>query len=149
MLAKDMNEQIVHINVTVKDYFGRQETRAIPVTVFRPDGNDRHPFLVFNHGRAPEDKHAAQGRYRPEHAARYFVAKGFAVFVPMRMGYWETYGDFDPEYSGSGYSIEAMSVASSDQVLAVAEYAQSQPYIAARVGSSPANRLAVLRQWRR
>lgn len=129
MLAKDMNEQIVHINVTVKDYFGRQETRAIPVTVFRPDGNDRHPFLVFNHGRAPEDKRAAQGRYRPEHAARYFVAKGFAVFVPMRMGYWETYGDFDPEYSGSGYSIEAMSVASSDQVLAVAEYAQSQPYI--------------------
>ena len=87
---------------------------------------------MFNHGRPVQSKRAAQGRYRPEDAARYLVAKGFAVFVPMRVGYWETYGDFDPEYSGScsnPYDIEAMSIAASDQVLAAAEFARSQSYV--------------------
>lgn len=132
VFARDLKEEIVRINVTVKDFFGRQETRTIPITIFRPEGNGPYPFVVFNHGRPVQSKRAAQGRYRPEHAARYLVAKGFAVFVPMRVGYWETYGDFDPEYSGTcsnPYDIEAMSIAASDQVLAAAEYARSQSYV--------------------
>ncbi len=130
--ALDMQEEIVRITVTAKDFFGRQATRPIPITIYRPDGNGPYPFVVFNHGRAPGDKRASQTRYRPEHAARYFVAKGFVVFVPMRLGYGETYGDFDPEYSGtcrSSFSIEAMSVAASDQIMAVTAYAHSLPYV--------------------
>ena len=132
VFARDMKEEIVRINVTVKDFFGRHETRAIPITIFRPEGDGPYPFVVFNHGRPVQSKRSTQGRYRPEHAARYLVAKGFVVFVPMRVGYWETYGDFDPEYSGScsnPYDIEAMSIAASDQVLATAECARSQSYV--------------------
>ena len=93
IFAKDMREEIVRINVTVKDLYNRQETRPMPITIYRPAGDGPFPLVVFNHGRATTDKRAAQGRYRPEHAARYLVTKGFVVFVPVRVGYWETYVD--------------------------------------------------------
>lgn len=129
--AADLNEEVVRIEVTVKDLYGRRESRLIPVTIYRPDGDGPYPFVVFNHGRAPGAKRAVQSRYRPEHAARYWVAKGLVVLVPMRVGYGETYGDFDPEYSGTcrnPASIEAMSIAATDQILAVTEFARSLPY---------------------
>lgn len=93
IFAQDMREEIVRINVTVKDMYNRQETRPMPITIYRPAGGGPFPLVVFNHGRATTDKRAAQGRYRPEHAARYLVAKGFVVFVPTRVGDWETYVD--------------------------------------------------------
>src|SRR5688572_22448996 len=101
VLAQAMREEIVRINVTVKDRNNRGETRPMPITIYRPAGAGPFPLVVFNHGRATRDKRAEQSRYRPEHAARYLVNKGLVVLVPMRVGYWETYGDFDPEDSGS------------------------------------------------
>jgi dienelactone hydrolase len=128
VLAKDMREEILSIEVTVKDMFRRQETMPVPITVYRPTGDGPFPLVVFHHGRASEAKRATQGRYRPESLARYFVAKGFAVLVPNRIGYWKTYGTFDPEYSGCG-PIDAMSMAASDQVLATVEVAKTLPYV--------------------
>lgn len=131
ILAKDMREEIVRISSTVKDMYNRQETRPMPITIYRPQGDGPFPLVVFNHGRAVTAKRAAQGRYRPEHAARYLVAKGFVVLVPMRVGYWETYGDFDPEQTGpcSSLRIEPMAIAASAQVLASVEFAKSLPYV--------------------
>ncbi len=131
VLAKDMQEEIVHTNVGVKDMFGRQETRAMPITIYRPAGDGPYPLVVFNHGRAVAEKRALQGRWRPEHAARYLVAKGFVVMVPTRIGYWESFGDFDPESSGpcSARQLEPMSAATSDQVLAALAYAKTLPYV--------------------
>ncbi len=130
-LAKDMREEIVRIDVTVKDMFQRQETRAMPITIYRPAGEGPFPLVVFNHGRATTDNRAKQGRYRPEHAARYLVAKGFVVLVPMRIGYWETFGDFDPEESGpcNARRLEPMAGAASDQVLATVAFAKTLPYV--------------------
>jgi dienelactone hydrolase len=131
-VAKDLREDVVRIDVTVKDFYGRRETRPLPITIFRPPGDGPFPLFVFNHGRAPTaSARSAQGRYRPEHAARYLVDKGFVVFVPTRIGYWETYGGFDPEESGtcSGKNFEPMSAAVSDQVLAAVEYAKTLPYV--------------------
>jgi dienelactone hydrolase len=128
VLAKDLREEVLRTQTTVKDMFGRQETMPVPITVYRPPGDGPHPLVVFNHGRAVEAKRAAQGRYRPEAAARYLVAKGFVVLVPNRIGYWETYGNFDPEFSGCK-SIEPMSIAASDQVLATVEFAKTLPYV--------------------
>jgi len=128
ILAKDMREEELRTQATVKDMYGRQETMALPITVYRPPGDGPFPLVVFNHGRAVEAKRSSQGRYRPEAAARYLVAKGFVVLVPNRIGYWETYGSFDPEYSGCK-SIEPMSIAASDQVLAAVEFAKTLPYV--------------------
>lgn len=129
--AKDMREEVVRINVTVSDMFGRRETRPMPITVFRPAGEGKHPLLVFNHGRAVEAKRAAQGRARAEHTTRYFVNKGFVVLVPTRVGYWETYADFDPEESGpcNAKRFAPMSDAVADQVLAAVQYAATLPYV--------------------
>lgn len=69
--AKDMREEVVRINVTVTDMYGRQETRPMPITVFRPTGEGRRPLVVFNHGRAVDSQRAAQGRSRAEHTARH------------------------------------------------------------------------------
>ena len=128
ILAKDLREEVLRTQATVKDMFGRQETMALPITVYRPPGEGPYPLVVFNHGRAVEAKRAVQRRYRPEAAARYLVAKGFVVLVPNRIGYWETYGNFDPEYSGCK-TIEPMSIAASEQVLATVEFAKALPYV--------------------
>lgn len=131
IFAKDMREEIVRTPVTVKDLYGREETRAMPITIFRPAGEGPFPLVVFNHGRAVSDKRAAQGRSRSEYVARYLVDKGFVVMLPTRIGYWETYGDFDPEASGACSALrpEPMSVAASTQVLAAVAYAQKLPYV--------------------
>ena len=129
--AKDLREELVRVDVTVKDLYGRQETRAMPITVFRPAGDGPHPLVVFNHGRAVQAKRAAQGRARDEHTARYLVGKGFVVMQPTRIGYWETYGDFDPEDAGPCNAMRhgPMSDAAADQVLATVRYAASLPYV--------------------
>lgn len=128
VLALDLHEEVLRTQATVKDMFGRQETMPVPVTVYRPEGDGPFPLVVFNHGRATDAKRASQGRYRPEMAARYLVAKGFVVLVPNRIGYWQTFGSFDPEYSGCK-GIDAMSMAASNQVLATLEFAKTLPYV--------------------
>ncbi|NBX04771.1 MAG: hypothetical protein EBR18_01430 [Betaproteobacteria bacterium] len=128
LLAKDLREEVVRIQVTVKDMYGREATKPVPITIYRPAGEGPFPLVVMNHGRSPADKRALQTRSRPEPVARYLVAKGFVVMAPTRIGYWETYGDFDPE-SSACKTIEPMSIAASQQVLATVEFAKTLPYV--------------------
>ncbi len=130
-LAQDLREEIVRIDVTVKDLYGREETRRMPITIYRPDGDGPRPLVVFNHGRATPEKRAAQGRSHPEAFARYLVQKGFVVLAPTRIGYWETYGAFDPEDNGrcNDLRLDAMARAASDEVLATVAYAKTLDYV--------------------
>lgn len=130
-LAADLREEVRHVPVRVKDLYGREESRDIPVTVFRPRGAGPFPLVIFNHGRAVSAKRAQQGRQRYEHIARYLTHKGFVVLVPTRVGYGETYGDFDPESSGACNAprLEPMAKAASDQVLATWAWARSLPEV--------------------
>src|SRR5262245_47341263 len=130
--AADLHEEVRHIAVTVKDRDGRVETRAIPVTVFRPPGAGPFPLAIVNHGRASKEKRAAQrDRMRFETLSRYLVSKGFAVLVPTRVGYGETYGDFDPESPDACRTarMDVVSIAASDQVLATYEYARTLSFV--------------------
>ena len=128
---RDLREETRQISVTVKDLYSRQETREIPVTIFRPRGDGPFPLVVMNHGRAVSDKRASQGVQRFEHLSRYLVGKGFVVMLPTRVGYAQTYGDFDPEASGDCRSlrVEPMAIAASDQVLATVEFAKTLPFV--------------------
>ena len=128
VLAKDLQEEIVRIQATVKDLYGREATKPVPITIYRPAGVGPFPLVVFNHGRSVAEKRAQQGRSRPETVARYLAAKGFVVMAPTRIGYGETYGDFDPENSACR-NIEPMSIAASQQVLATVEFAKTLPYV--------------------
>ena len=131
VFARDLREEIQHIDVTVSDAFGRTATLPIPVTIFRPPGDGPFPLVVMNHGRSGSNDRMKQGRARYDHFARYLVNKGFTVFVPTRVGYWETYGKLDPEdiVSCSSARLEPAAIAASDQVLATVEYARTLPYV--------------------
>ena len=129
IVARDLREQVQHIPITVKDLYGRQETRQIPVIVFRPRGDGPFPLAIMNHGRATDSRRGQQGINRYEDLSRFLVAKGFVVVLPTRVGYAETYGDFDPEATGdcNAKRLEPMANAVFDQVMATHDFAQTLP----------------------
>ena len=153
-MARDMREETQRISVTVKDLYGRQETRQIPITIFRPAGDGPFPLAIVNHGRAVTELRSQQGRQRFEFLSRYLVSKGFAVFLPTRAGYAETYGDFDPESGGecNAFRVEPMATAASDQVLATLDFAKTLPFVDASrwvvMGQSVGGLAAVATAWR-
>lgn len=155
-LARDLLEEVHQVEVNVQDLYGRREQRSIPVTVYRPPGDGPFPLVILNHGRASSpEKRATPVRFRFEQQARYFVGKGLAVMVPTRMGYGQAMSqDFDPESSGGCAQprIEPMSLAASDQVLAVLAHARSLPFIDAKrwwvVGQSVGGLTSVATVWR-
>ena len=63
VLAKDLQEEVVRIQATVKDLYGREATKAVPITIYRPAGDGPFPLVVFNHGRSVAEKRAQQGRF--------------------------------------------------------------------------------------
>lgn len=129
--ALDLREGQLKLPVTVQDFYGRRETRTITVTTFRPAGDGPFPLLVLNHGRAALDRRANQGRQRFEPQARYFVSLGFAVFVPTRVGYGDTYAEYDPEFGGGCRTLQPgpASQAAADQVLATVDLARTLPWV--------------------
>src|SRR5262245_55373924 len=73
VIAQDLHEQVLRLPVTVKNLYGREETRSIALTVFKPAGDGPFPLVIMSHGRASSDRRAHQGRQRFEPLARYLV----------------------------------------------------------------------------
>ena len=129
-------EEVVELPVTVKDMYGRSVSRPIKVTVFRDNSFPRAPFLILNHGRAMKQEDREKlGRARYTDNSKYFLARGFAVFVPTRIGYGVTGGD-DVEYSGTcgGKQYLPGYEAAAEQTRKVLEHARSLPYVDASRG---------------
>lgn len=134
LLDVELREAIYRVPVTVTDMYSRTETRPVVITVFRPPGEGKFPLLILNHGRAVEAKRHLQSRQRYSAQARWFVRQGFVVMVPTRIGYGETFGSIDPEYSNSCKStvLEAKNEALFRQMMAVYDFAKTQDYVDAR-----------------
>ena len=124
-------EEVLDVPVTATDRYGKTVSQTIKVTVFRDDERPASPFLVLNHGRSA---HAIDfpkmGRVRFTDHSKYFVGRGFAVFVPTRIGYGVSGGE-DVEYSGtcSGKQYPPVYEAAAQQVLKVIAVARSLPYV--------------------
>ena len=124
-------EEVIELPVTVANMRGQSVSRAIKVTIFRDDAAASSPFLVLNHGRpAKFEDFAKLGRVRYSENSRYFVARGFAVFVPTRIGYGATGGE-DVEYSGacSARKYPPVYEAAAQQTIKVMEHARTLPYV--------------------
>ncbi|HYC44313.1 MAG TPA: alpha/beta hydrolase [Burkholderiales bacterium] len=124
-------EEVVQLPVEVRDIHHRTHQHRIIVTIWRDDERGSSPFLVLNHGRAGSaERRAKLGRARYTANARYFVAQGFAVFVPTRVGYGVTGGP-DVEYSGpcARRNFSGAFDAGVAQTIAVIELAKAQPYV--------------------
>jgi dienelactone hydrolase len=77
-------------------------TGQMTVTQYKPDGPGPFPIAILMHGRgAHSEDRAAMGRVRYETAAAYLVRRGFAVWLPTRLGYGDSGVTSDPEDSGT------------------------------------------------
>ncbi|WP_428718085.1 alpha/beta hydrolase family protein [Undibacterium curvum] len=127
--AADIHESVTDIEVSVTDIFGRSVTGKVLITQFKPIGDGPFPFVVLNHGRGPN--RAQPPRFRYTQQARYFVQRGFAVFVPTRIGYGALSTEPDPENSGPcrGKNYAPMAAAASEEIQAVIAYAGRQTHV--------------------
>lgn len=130
-LSAALNESVFKLPTTVKDMYRRTISGEMVVTQYKPNGDGPFPIAVLLHGRAAQDaERASLGRVRYTTAAAYLVRRGFAVWVPTRLGYGESGVDTDPEDSGTcrnkayppGYDAAAQST------LEVIAYAGKQPF---------------------
>src|SRR5262249_31673145 len=129
-------EELVELPATVTDIKGRSITHTIKVTVLRDDKRPASPFLILNHGRSRHSEERAKvGQAEFSEPSKFFVAMGFAVFVPTRIGYGVTGGE-DVEYSGkcSAKNYPPVFEAAAQQSIKVMEYAKGRPYIDAKRG---------------
>lgn len=93
-------EEVTKLPVSVRDRSGTEHRHEITLTVFRDDARATAPFLILNHGRPGSAAAMVRfGRARYAANSAYFVKRGFAVFVPTRIGYGVT-GGADVEESG-------------------------------------------------
>ncbi len=129
-LQADVREAIVRVPARVEDAFGKTVQGELLVTTFRPPGPGPFPLVVISHGRDTA-RRAEYKRMRYESAARYFVRKGFAVAVPLRLGYGELASAGDPESSVSCEAprFGAALRAAAEQILTVQAFMARQPDI--------------------
>ena len=129
-LATDLHETVAGIDVSVTDLFGRHITGKVVITQFKPDGDGPFPILILNHGRSGTNR-AQPARFRFTAQSRYFVNRGFAVFVPTRIGYGELGTDPDPEESGycKSKNYAPSAEAASTEIIAALDYAKQQAYV--------------------
>jgi dienelactone hydrolase len=129
-LHADVREAVIRVPASATDAFGKVTSGELVVTTFRPSGDGPFPLVIISHGR-DSDTRAQMQRPRYESAARYFVRKGFAVAVPLRLGYGELAALGDPEDSMGcdNPRYEAAGMAAARQVVAVAQHLQAMPDI--------------------
>jgi dienelactone hydrolase len=124
-------EEVVQLPVSIKDAAGGERRYDMTLTVFRDDARDKSPFLILNHGRAGTAAARARlGRARYRANSGYFVDRGFAVFVPTRLGYGVSGG---PDLEDSGpcerRDFAPGFEAAADQSAAVIDYAKAQAFV--------------------
>lgn len=113
-----LGEQVVMIPERGKLFSPELET-----TIYRPPGDGRFPIVVINHGKAAGDTRF-QARYRPAGAARFFLARGYAVVAPMRLGFSKSGGS----YIGGGCNVESNGLVQAEDVKAVLDWLAEQPW---------------------
>lgn len=89
----------------------------LETTLYRPPGDGPFPLVIINHGKAAGDPRLQQ-RSRFIWAARAFVARGYAVALPMRQGFAGSSG----RYPNAGCDIAANGRISAQDVSATISY---------------------------
>jgi dienelactone hydrolase len=96
----------------------------LETTVFQPNGPGPFPLIIINHGKEP-GRPNMQPRDRFYHMAVAFVARGYAVMVPMRQGFASSTG----RYRDYGCDMTANGHAQADDIAATVAYARQQRWI--------------------
>jgi len=113
-----INEHIVLIPA------GRNLQARLETTVFQPNGPGPFPLIIINHGKDPGHPNL-QPRDRFYHMAHAFVARGYAVMVPMRQGFANSTG----RYRDHGCDMTANGYTQAEDIRDTLEYARAQKWI--------------------
>ncbi|WP_246177806.1 alpha/beta hydrolase family protein [Pandoraea horticolens] len=101
--ANDPAPEIVSIVVPGAGTFGGDI--AMHTELYKPTGTGPFPVLIFEHGRASDALVRAKlNQPIPKGHVRYWLAKGFAIVAPVRVGYGQTGGP-DRENSGASFDM--------------------------------------------
>ena len=127
-LVAALNETVFKLPVSVHDWHGKTISGDMVVTQYTPAGAGPFPIAVLIHGRAIDRTEVKRFRYLD--AASYFVRRGFAVWVPTRLGYGDSGSADDPEASGgcTDKSYLPGFDAAAAATLAVIDYAKQQSF---------------------
>jgi dienelactone hydrolase len=114
-----MNEQVVMVKVGAGMSGAELET-----TLFKPDGEGPFPLVVINHGKAAGNP-VFQERARYLDASREFVRRGYAVALPMRLGFSKSSGS----YTDGGCNIASNGEQQAEWVAGVIEWLRTRTYV--------------------
>ena len=103
---------------------GHNHQARLETTVFQPNGPGPFPLIVINHGKDP-GRPNLQARDRFYHMAHAFVARGYAVMVPMRQGFANSTG----RYRDHGCDMTANGYTQAEDIRATLDYAREQKWI--------------------
>jgi dienelactone hydrolase len=113
-----INEHIVLIPA------GRNHQARLETTVFQPNGPGPFPLIIINHGKDPGHPNL-QPRDRFYHMAHAFVARGYAVMVPMRQGFANSTG----RYRDHGCDMASNGYTQAEDIRDTLEFAREQKWI--------------------
>ena len=133
----EMVEDIVQVPVTVKGKWVKVENHPMTVTVFKDNSiTEKQPFIVLSHGRSGDQVTNRSYKARYYSVVKYFVAKGYVVFVPTRVGYGVTGGPDVEENSLCTRNAEAELGlnAAAATIKQMVLFAQAQSYVDAERG---------------
>jgi dienelactone hydrolase len=91
----EYRETLLSLPITVRTIGDRPLKTEFQLTHFRPAGDGPFPVAILQHGRSPD--RSTPSRYRGGRMTNYFLRRGFAVFVPTRVGFGGLGVRVDPE----------------------------------------------------
>jgi dienelactone hydrolase len=129
-LIASLNETVFKLPTTVVDADGDNVSGQMVVTQFKPPGDGPFPIAIIMHGRPPEELRGSFSLQRFVPVAAYLVRRGFAVWLPARLGYGDSGAYPDPENGGKCRFIRYAPVyeAAATSMLDVIAYAKRQPF---------------------
>jgi dienelactone hydrolase len=103
------------------------QTLMLRAALYRSPREGRQPLLVLNHGCAGCAENAPRSPlvFRFEEHARFFMAAGFNVVVPMRKGYGASEGVLEPNFTSPKTQVDT----AVEDIKAVFDDMQAQPYV--------------------
>ena len=99
-------------------------TIQLETTIYKPEGQGPFPLVVINHGKESGPP-GLQRRFTAGWASRFFIERGYVVFLPMRTGFSKSTGS----YVGGECNVESNGLVQAEDVAATVSYAHTLDYV--------------------
>lgn len=119
LVDKRMGEQVVFVPATIGG-----DPITLQTTIFKPPGDGPFPVLFMNHGKSGGSDAHLQERARYTVLSKQFIRRGYAVVIPMRLGFAGSGGI----YVNSHCRAEQNGDDQANSLFFAMQYAMKQPW---------------------